>query len=139
MDLEAPGIKIDGFGGSRHRNRWIWRLQASKSADSEAPGIEIARFGSSRHQNRWIWRLQASELMDLEAPGSNVHSDVWRRCGHVCPRLWSLVDVCRRLSTFEDVVAWWHGGLQGVNPLAPGGMFSQPDDPKGSADFFVDF
>ncbi len=63
----------------------------------------------------------------MDGLGANVDSDA-------CGRLWSLVDVCPRLSTVGDVVAWWHGGLQGVNPLAPGGMFSQPDDPKGSMD-----
>ncbi len=68
-DFEAPGIRIDGFGGSRHQHRWIWRLQASKSMDLEAPGMKIDGLGGSRHENRWIWRLQTPIPIHLVTVG----------------------------------------------------------------------
>jgi len=59
MDLEAPGIKIDGFGSPRYHNPWLWKFQASKSIDVmfqaldsmdlEAPGIKIDGFGGPRY------------------------------------------------------------------------------------------
>ncbi len=61
VDLEAPGVKVIGFGGSRHQNRWILRLQASRSMGLVAPGMKIDGFrvpgisidgiGGYRHQN----------------------------------------------------------------------------------------
>ncbi len=43
--------------GSRHRDRWILKVQASESVDFDAPGIRLGGFGDSRHRNRWILRI----------------------------------------------------------------------------------
>ena len=53
MDFVAPGVKIDGFGGSRQPNAWIVGLWALESMDLEAPGMKIDGFSGSRHGNRW--------------------------------------------------------------------------------------